>query len=271
MVMSSAFSIDVAGICMTLTCYHNRLSQVLNQRYRSFLTGGKTQFTINITWEKTTTLPVFVPPDISYDDYGVRLTNPGFVGYGDLVRRRADVTVGNVTPVESVDYFLRVVIALLIFEAQGIMVHGAGILHEGFGYLFFGHSGSGKTTLSRSSVDDVVLNDDLVVLMPMKKGWRMYSTPFWNPTQIEPKPISTPLTAMYRLVQDESVYITPFKPGQALAELMANIPIIASDIKRSKLLLERCVILLQKTPAYELHFLPDNTFWQMINAQRESS
>jgi hypothetical protein len=166
--------------------------------------------------------------------------------------------------VGAVDYFLRVVFALVVFQAGGMMIHGAGILHKGSGYLFFGHSGSGKTTVSRSSVKDEVLNDDLVALIPQENTWRMYSTPFWNPTQVEPKPLAAPLATMYRLVQDKSVFLEPFKPGQALAEFVANIPIIPSNPAQSGILMERCLNLLERVPAHQLHFLPDDSFWRAI-------
>jgi hypothetical protein len=260
-------SLDIAGISIALACNHAGLCKALNQRYRAFLTDRESQFKINITWEKKANSTTFVIPDISIDGYRVTLNAPEFSGFSDVAKQQAEITIQVATPVEAVDYFLRVVFAFLAFEAQGIMVHGAGILHKENGYLFFGHSGSGKTTLSRLSVNDAVLNDDLVVLMPLKKAWKMYGTPFWHASQIQPNPLSAPLVAMYRLVQDKSVSITALKPGQALAELMSNIPIIPSDTKLSKLILDRCMMLLQRVPAYQLHFLPDASFWQAINNQ----
>ena len=67
---------------------------------------------------------------------------------------------------EEVEYFLRVIYALLVFQAGGLLFHAAGIVRDGQCYLFFGHSGSGKTTVARLSSTDLVLNDDLVVLIP---------------------------------------------------------------------------------------------------------
>jgi hypothetical protein len=269
--MSSSFTIGIGEIYISLSCNHTGLFKLLGQRYQTFFAGSTSQFQLYINWEKTKESRPFITPDIKFDNNGIHLTGPGYSGSLNLVNQRADLAIGVSTPVEAVDYFLRVVSAVLIFEAQGMMVHGAGILHEGKGFLFFGHSGSGKTTVSKSSFNDIVLNDDLVVLMPIDQGWKMYSTPFWNPTQIEPKPVTAPLAAMYRLAQDKSVFITAFKPGQALAEIMANIPILTADTRRSKLLMDRCMSLLRNVPTFKLHFLPDNSFWQMIDAQQKGS
>ena len=265
--MIYSFSLEIAGIRIVLACNHAGLCKALSQRYQAFLTEHASQFKVNVSWAKKVNSTAFTIPNITIDGYRVQLTAPEFSGFCDFTEHQAEIMIQIMTPVEAVDYFLRVVFALLAFEAQGIMVHGAGILHNERGYLFFGHSGSGKTTLSRLSVNDAVLNDDLVVLMPLKNAWMMYGTPFWHPSQIEPNPLSASLIAMYRLVQDKSVFIESLTPGQALAELMANVPIIPSDSRLSFLLLDRCMILLQRVPAYQLHFLPDASFWQAINNQ----
>jgi hypothetical protein len=267
--MTNSFTIIIAGIKLAITCNHSRLCNLLGQRYKTFMTQLNAEFNILVTWKRTGQTGDFIPPVYSFTNNGIHLARPGYTGFIDLTSHRADLEISLSTPVEAVDYFLRVVYALLIFEASGIMMHGAGILHKGKGYLFFGQSGSGKTTVSKASVDDIVLNDDLVVILPQDHDWMMYATPFWNPTQVVPKPIGAPLSAMYRLVQDKSVFIAPFKPGQALAEIMANIPIISSDTHLGNLLLDRCMILLRDVPTYKLHFLPDNTFWQTIDMQQK--
>ena len=114
-----------------------------------------------------------------------------------------------------------------------------------------------------------MLNDDLVVLLPSEIGWKMYSTPFWNLSQLEPQAISADLAVMYHLIQNRSVFIRLLNPGQALAELIANIPIISADIKRSQLLIDRCLHLLQTIPVNQLHFLPDTSFWQHIDSSQD--
>jgi hypothetical protein len=118
-----------------------------------------------------------------------------------------------------------------------------------------GHSGSGKTTVSRVSVNDDVLNDDLVALIPEETTWRMHSTPFYNTTQVVPKPLTAPLVAMYCLVQDKTVYLEPLTPGQALAEFLSSLPVITSNLGQSGLIIERCMDLLREVPENKLLFL----------------
>ena len=258
-------TIDIAGLRIAIVCDQKILFQVLSHRYRGFVTSFQYQFIISVHWQNTGEEITFTPPTVSFLDNSIQLTGRGFAGNFDLINSQGKIMITMASPVEAIDYFLRITTSLLIFKNRGIMIHGAGILHQGRGYLFFGSSGSGKTTISKLSVDDDVLNDDLIVLLPSENGWIMCSTPFWNPTQIEPKMGAVLLSGIYRLVKSKSVFIRPFTSGQALAEVLANIPVIATDSTRSQILIERCMQLLKTTPAYQLHFTPDNSFWQTIH------
>ncbi len=152
----------------------------------------------------------------------------------------------------------------MTFQAGGLIFHAAGIIRQGKTYLFFGPSGSGKTTVARLSANDLVLNDDLLLLMPQEQGWLVHATPFWNPTQVKPTAHQGPLTAMFRLKQAKKVYLTEMGPGQALAELVANVPVIPLNPGYSQELFTRCQHLAQAVPLRYLHFLPDASFWEVV-------
>ena len=126
--------------------------------------------------------------------------------------------------------------------------------------------GVARRTVARLC-DDGMLNDDLVVLLPVAGGWTVHATPFWNPTQVEPVgPRAAPLAALFRLVQDSSVYCRPMAGGQALAEFVSSVPVIAGGPELVHLLFERGQNLLQDVPMYALHFLPDASFWNAVEA-----
>ncbi len=166
---------------------------------------------------------------------------------------------------EPIDYVVRAALALLAFEAGGLLFHAAGLARRGRGYAFFGHSGSGKTTVARASKEAVVLNDDLVVLLPQADRWLMYATPFSNPTQMTPAdPRSVPLYALYRLVQDRRVFLGPIDPAVAIAEVIANSPVVNADPDRAVALLARAEQLVNAVPVQRLHFLPDDSFWALV-------
>jgi hypothetical protein len=192
-------------------------------------------------------------------------TSAGCDGTIDIESGAAWLHLSPRQPVADVDYCLRVVYALLAFRSGGLLFHAAGVVRDGQAFLFFGHSGSGKTTIARHSPDGSILNDDLVLLMPDVGGWLVYATPFWNPSQVGPSgPRSAPLTMLLRLVQAKQVVLEEMSQGQALAELVSCVPIVATDTPHSQDLLARSLHILQRVPVYRLHFLPDATFWQAV-------
>ena len=211
-----------------------------------------------------------------------------YAGAIDVARQQGQLTFTSAQPFAAADYFVRAAIALLTFEAGGLLFHAAGLARHDRGYAFFGYSGSGKTTVARLSTRARVLNDDLVVLWPEAshpaarqvsrrygetgaqtreaRQWYMDATPFSNPTQVQPTgPYRVPLTALYRLIQDRRVFLEPLDPALALAEVVASSPIVCADPDRAAALLDRAAQLTRAIPVQRLHFLPDDSFWNLID------
>ncbi len=102
---------------------------------------------------------------------------------------------------------------------------------------------------------------------PGNPGWAVHSTPFWNPTQVQPDGVgSAPMAGLFRLVQAKEVFTAPMQPGQAVAELVASVPVLGLDPARSLGTLARCRRLSQDIPVHHLHFLPDDSFWPVALA-----
>jgi hypothetical protein len=205
-------------------------------------------------------------PEIAFGPDGLRLMAPGVDGFIPTQGAAGHLALAIGQPLEGIEYFLRVCYAVLAYKAGGLMVHGAGIVRDGRGFIFFGHSGSGKTTVARHSAEHLVLNDDLVIVLPRGETWWIYGTPFWNLDQVPPQPGSAPLAGLFRLVQAKSVYLQPMTPALALAELLANLPVLPADQNWNAALMARGLELLATCPARQLHFLPDGSFWQAVLA-----
>jgi hypothetical protein len=218
----------------------------------------------------------------------LHFTADDYTGVIDLAQRRGQLTFTSLHPCEAADYFVRTALALLAFEAGGLLFHAAGLAYHDRGYAFFGHSGSGKTTVARVSSHARVLNDDLVVLWPGASHpaatrtreashpaamrtretpqWQLIATPFSNPTQVQPAGHQrVPLTALYRLIQDRRVFLEALDPAVATAEIVASSPIVCADPDRAAALLDRAAQLTRAVPVQRLHFLPDASFWDVID------
>lgn len=264
-------TIAIADIPVKLNGANRSFSGQLIERYKSFSSDKPAEFSVNIT-------PIAVPVSVNfmtevafrYEPSGrkIKFAMPGFYGNIDLLEKSAELFTSEIRIVETTDYLLRIVFAILIFNNGGILFHGAGIIRNGLAYVFFGHSGAGKSTVARLSPNDIVINDDLVALMPAGNAWAVYATPFWNPTQVRPISASAPLAGLYRLVQDKRVDLLPIESGRALAELISNIPVIPDNPFLNAELFVRGKQILDKIPIYQLHFLPNDSFWQVVEVQR---
>jgi hypothetical protein len=207
---------------------------------------------------------------IQYYHNTCSFTSPGGEGTVDIAAGTVWLHLSPLQPMVDIDYCLRIVYALLAFRGGGLLFHAAGIVRDEQAFVFFGHSGSGKTTVARHSPAGSVLNDDLVLLMPEGEGWQVHATPFWNPSQVRPSgPQCAPLAMMLRLVQSRQVFLEDMKPGQALAEVISCVPIVATDAARSHEVLKRSLHMLHTVPIYRLHFLPDASFWQAIDTMEK--
>lgn len=262
------FSFACGPLTLSFTCDHPQVTAALARRYAGFASAQTGQIHAEIRLQgDLRTDPLLDQGMYIGQDGLVRFHAPGYQGYVDESTGRAALTLSSRFGQEDVEYFLRVMLALAAFQAGGLLFHTAGILRGDQAFLFFGHSGSGKTTVCRLSVQDRILNDDLILLMPGQGGWMAYSTPFWNPTQVRPTGfLGGRVVGIFRLVQAKEVLATRLSAAAALAEVISNVPVIPQDPKRLPRLIQRGQEVLTQVPAFALHFLPDPSFWPVAEA-----
>lgn len=266
----SSVSLVIAGICVRVACDDHRVSELLRRRYRDFLSNGQPYMQAVVRLSDRPGKSSLLNAQIEFQDGVLQFAASGYQGIIDASAGRAELQLSSLRPVEEVEYFLRILYAVAAYENGGLLFHAAGVVKKGRAYLFFGHSGAGKTTAARLSQKFLVLNDDLLLLLPSpassqdQLAWSAYATPFWNPSQVRPAAASAPIAGLYRLVQDTQVYLEPMSKAQALAESIANLPVIPDDPGRNGGLIGRALSLLNAAPAYRLHFLPDDSFWNVI-------
>jgi hypothetical protein len=198
----------------------------------------------------------------------LHFTAAHFSGSLDVAQRTGRVALTAPDVADAVDYVVRAALALLAFEAGGLLFHATGLVEHDRGFAFFGPSGSGKTTVARLSPQATVLNDDLIVLWPQADRWLMFATPFGNPVQWSSnRSPHAPLTALLRLVQDQHVLLDSLPTAEAAAEIIASSPIVSTDPDRATALIERAARLVHSVPAQQLHFRPDASFWAIVDQQ----
>ncbi len=258
----------IASIVVTLRCDDPAFAAALRARYHAFALHAFPHLQVHVAVTAADAEVQGPAPDVVMEGAVIRHADGHHPSYIDVAAGHGHLVVSQPYAIEEMEYWLRVAYAILAFRAGGLLFHAAGVVHHERAFLFCGRSGSGKTTVARLSPNDIVLNDDLVVLMPDENsGWIAYATPFSNPTQIQPTGNrSAPVAGIFRLVQNKNVDLQPVNGGLALAELLANVPVLAADRSLSMRLFERCEELLRTVPVYYLHFLPDPSFWPVVEA-----
>jgi len=155
-------------------------------------------------------------------------------------------------------YDQAILINRLLFN-QVTIIHGAGIVTDGHGYVFFGPSGIGKTTISRLWVrrGAKLLNDDRVALYKDASGWRIAGTP-WHGEEPVVCPDDAPLRGIVRLRQSPTTRMRPLSAVEGLSELLscALIPFFSkSGIESAMDLMSGMV---EDVPFVELALRPEN-------------
>ena len=165
------------------------------------------------------------------------------------------------------EYFLRILYALLAEAHGGLMLRTAGIMAPSGVNLFIGQSGSGKSTVASLSCGrGVVLNDDLIVLRPEQGRWIAYGTPFWNFKTIDRdgQTASAEVAGIYTLAKDLDVYLEPMAAAAAVAAMISSCPVVNGDPARAPELMARCRQIVHEVPVHRLHFRKDPSFWDVL-------
>lgn len=216
---------------------------------------------IHVTDEDFSSLPI--QPQTIWDGNNCYFWGKGCKGEINALNS-ATLFLNQGTSFQYIELFNRVVCAVQVFLQGGILVHGAGIERDGQGYLFTGHSGAGKTTVCKVSTKCKVLNDDIVLLMPLSSSWKIISTPFTNPTQVKPEMGEAPLKMILELKQANEHSVSEVTNAKAIANLLSHIPVISQSSLHAPMLLSRVTDIIHRTKSAELHFLPDDGFWKII-------
>lgn len=259
--------LEIGGIALALTFSEPSLSECIEQRYHDFITARDDGFHAEMEIEEAAPGTSLMNEPIKFDQDVLICEAPGCRAVIDPIECRGELAMRAERPVEQVDYYLRLAVALLVYQAGGLLFHAAAVVRRGRGFAFFGYSGSGKSTVARLSSGDVVLNDDLVLLLPRGSGWDVFTTPFWNQYSHRPAVDSAPLAGLYLLVKSQRVFLEPLPAPLAVAEMLSCLPVINADSHRTATIVDRCQSILSCTPAYRLHFLLDASFWQAVDGE----
>jgi hypothetical protein len=149
---------------------------------------------------------------------------------------------------------------------DAILFHGAGLVKQDRGYVFFGPSGVGKSTVTMLSPECKVLGDDMIVIKRVNQAFQICSSHFINEANgFTLTNTSAPMAGCYRLIQDKVTFIKPMSLGKATSDLLSNMPVVNKNPFSITALMDFCSDILSHVPCKELHFTKDNKFWRLID------
>ena len=167
-------------------------------------------------------------------------------------------------PLQTLGTILRNIYTWNLLNKDGIVLHASGLIRGESAYVFAGPSESGKSTITKVSSHLAVINDDIVFLRGGKEGFLIYTTPPWN-CGIKTLNTNTsfPLKALFILKKDKKDFLKKIERCEAFSQIITYPNLPFEMIPWGKLLTQTQK-LIEKTPTYELHFLPQVSFWQCI-------
>jgi hypothetical protein len=260
--------INIASFVVALHTNDTGVAQRRKQRYHEFLGTDETPH-ISVTL-KIVPGALYIEPkpgpwkiESAYDDNRLTFCSYQEKGEVDLITGQGYLEMD---PTTQVDNFLRTVYAWLCVTNDSLLLHSAGVIRDGLGYVFFGPSGAGKTTTSRlASKKGHVVSDDLVIIRCDENGCTLNGVPFKGELSEAPRANQqAPLKGLYRLRQDTSHYLEPLPHVRAVADLVAASPFIVREKNLSDLLLTVCSKIARCVPVQQLHFKRDDGFWKVL-------
>jgi len=257
--------IRVGFIILKIETENKNFFQRLESRFHRFIEKeAKPEGIIVLSLTQEILKSAWIEPEVICEGNVWTIIGSGIKGRIDQRESIAEFQISPSRSMQEVEYLIRIASAIWIFEKGGLLIHGAALVRNDHGYLFTGHSGAGKTTVCRVSKDALILNDDLIAIGFSESGWEVLATPFSNPTQNEPNPGKAPLKAILKLNQAKEHRIDEVLTVIALADLLTHIPVLSIRKENMELIMGRCHHILKEVKTYNLNFLPDDRFWDLV-------
>ncbi len=255
--------LNIAEVGLAIQSENPEFIAQIADRYEGFVVPSSDGFAMTVDTERGITTVGEDLPRITTTEAGFHYERRDF--HMDVDRATKTITGSCAPNMYSFDSCLRVFFTTHLLDIEGVMIHGASAVGcDGQAYLFFGVSGAGKTTTARLSAPRQVLSDELTILRRQGDGYRAYGTPFWGELQKNGENISAPLVGLNMLVKDSTVYLEPMPQRKALQALLPCVLFFAHEKHLVNRAVDRVADIVATVPARALHFLPDNSFWRLL-------
>ena len=166
----------------------------------------------------------------------------------------------------AVENFLRVAFPYLALQQGGAMLHCSGVAVDGWALCFFGHSNAGKSTLTTLDPPGLVLDDDLLLLMPEAGGdrIRVEPLPFRRPLWPNAPAAGVPLGGLFRLHQAPAARLVSEPRAQQVTHLISCFLNVRFLPPAPDLLYAAALTLTERVPVRTLEYPRNPSFWPLV-------
>ena len=195
--------------------------------------------------------------------------------FAALVPWTSGVTAGLWTSIEDtrfqgvIENYLRVMVAHRLLLRDGVLLHSAGTVVDGFAFLFIGASGAGKSTLARKALDAgaPVLSDDLNAVVGLSAEPAVAQLPFTGELRDQATfDGAAPLRGIFLLNKGDAVACEALSRGEATAAIMATAPFINHGVDNLDSLMATAAALTARIPVARLTSANDSPFEEIRSA-----
>ncbi|MCZ7574614.1 MAG: hypothetical protein M5U01_39185 [Ardenticatenaceae bacterium] len=268
--MTVMLTLDIGGVIVGVVLPDEAWWATLQPRYAPFVTAAASAWRLTLAHDPSLTDTGHAW--ISHDGAITRFRAAAYAGWIDLAARRAAVSTPTLNRAASaLDRTLAYVcMQVLPREHDALVLHAAGIVLDGGGYLFFGPSGAGKTTVAQLAIRrGQVLTDESVIVRLGVDGPELISTPFWGHSTprglISRVRRQVPLRGLYALVQAPVFDLVRLNPAAAAIALLGTEKVATERVPSAAAWLDVAGRLVTRLPVYQLHFRPTPRLWSFLD------
>jgi hypothetical protein len=285
--MPAPMHIEIAGIQFVLHCRDAAILPDSGSCYESFLTpSGESRETIRVDLDlEIGGLPDLRRSELLFDGQSWALYRDGADYLIALASRAPDVPPAWIARIDSsytrgtvfCDELLvrdeggvrslvnpvlnrldQLLLMYILSRRQGALIHSAGAVVGGGGFVFAGRSGAGKSTIARqfqAAGKTPLLSDDRVVVRKVDGVYSAYGTPWAGDAQIALNR-NAPLSAVLFLNHGQENRIERVSPRDAFEKLLPMVSVPWYDRVAIEQITSFCEALTREVPSYDLHFVP---------------
>jgi hypothetical protein len=212
-------------------------------------------------------------PELVVDEDSIRATTYNLTAVVDRAAGVAHIKTG-LTESDDVhaltfvlENYLRMIFSVSILDRDGVLLHSAGVIREGKGYVFSGHSEAGKSTSAAFSYElgYTVLSDDLNLLLLRDGRVYLHGVPFRGGACPVPTTSGTaPIERLVYLRQDSRDFLEPISVPLAASLLTEQVPFVSFQPATVDRVLDLCYHIAHLQPMHILHLRRSPAFWQIL-------